>query len=93
MSYVFATDNQAPGAWPNGSTVRKLNSQPTDGTPDGTAGRVYGSIDARAAMPKAPARFCYFVVWANRPGVPVFVADTNNDGTPRLELVPATQSE
>jgi hypothetical protein len=85
MSYVFV-DTQAPGAWPNKATVRKVNSQPDDGTPDGTLGVIVGSIDVRELG--KPAAFAYFVCWANRPGIPpIFCADTNRDGTPRLELV------
>ena len=80
---VIFTREQAPGAWPNGTVVRKANSQPDDGTPDGTQGIVIGSI---AIMePKVgPSQFAYFLYWKNRPTLPVFCADTNNDGTPRL---------
>jgi hypothetical protein len=86
VSFVF-TDRQAEGAWPNGATVRKVNSQPGDGTQDGTPGIIVGSIDVSEL--KKGAAFAYFVRWTTRPGFPpVFCADTNNDGTPRLELVP-----
>lgn len=76
-------EGEAPGAWPLGSTVRKVNSQPGDGTPDGTLGTILSSFDVSAQV-KA-ATYAYFVFWAG--GVPVFVADTNPDGTPRLERV------
>lgn len=82
---ALAYTGQAAGAWLNGATVRKANSQPTDATADGTEGVLMGSIDVRGD--KGPASFAYFLIWANRPGVPVFCADTNNDGSPRLELV------
>jgi hypothetical protein len=80
MAVIFTTE-EAPGAWPNGTPVCKVNSQPGDATPDGTIGLVLGSI----AAPPLPG-FGYFVIWATRPGVPVFCADTNRDGTPRLRL-------
>lgn len=79
---ALCVTSEAPGAWRNGTTVAKVNSQPDDGTPDGTLGKVLGSIDVSA---KGPAKFAYFIEWAIRPGLPVFTADTNNDGTARLE--------
>jgi hypothetical protein len=84
MADAYYTTRQAPGAWPNGATVAKANSQPDDATPDGTHGTIIGSIDVRK---KGPATFAYFLHWATAPGVPVFCADTNNDGSPRLEFV------
>lgn len=83
---VFAVRDEAPGAWPNGTRVLKANSQPTDGTPNGTEGRIVGSVDV--SNQGLPARFAYFVIWATRPELPVLCVDTNNDGTPRLELKP-----
>lgn len=85
LTVALSVTSEAPGAWRNGTVVAKANSQPDDGTPDGTRGIVLGSIDVRE---KGPATFAYFVEWSNRPGLPVFTADTNNDGTPRLELWP-----
>jgi hypothetical protein len=76
-------NTQAEGAFPNGAIVVKRNSQPDDGTPDGTRGNVIGSIDVTHM--KKPARFAYCVLWTYAP-VPVFIADTNNDGTIRLEM-------
>jgi hypothetical protein len=81
---AFYTTAQADGAWPNGATVSKVNSEPGDGTPDGTCGTIIGSVDARPAG--ATATYAYFVMWENRPGTPVFIADTTNDGRPRLKL-------
>jgi len=77
------TKQQADGAWPNGARVYKVNSQPDDATPDGTGGTILGSVDVRD-MKKA-ATFAYFVIWDDKPGLPIGVADTNNDGSPRLE--------
>ena len=81
---IAYTTNEAEGAWPNGSFVRKANSQPGDGTADGVVGQVVGSLDARSVGPWAA--FAYFVRWPHFPH-PVFCVDTNRDGTPRLELV------
>lgn len=78
--------DEAPGAWRNGTPVVKANSQPDDGTFDGTPGVVLGSIDV--SNQGKPGRFAYFIEWADKPGLPVFCVDTNNDGTPRLELAP-----
>lgn len=88
--FLLSMTTQAPGAWPNGTIVQKVNSQPDDGTPNGTLGTVTGSLDVSksAAKEGLPARFAYFVDWRTTPGVPVFCVDTNNDGTPRLELAP-----
>lgn len=80
---------QAPGAWLNGSTVRKINSRPDDGTPDGTPGVVLGSLDVREQG--KPAAYAYWIEWANRPGLPVACIDTNDDGTPRLEFMGGTR--
>lgn len=82
---ILAVTNHADGAWPNNATVRKVNSQPDDANPDGTLGKIMGSIDVRHL--KKAATYAYFVVWPATAPVPVFVADTNNDGTPRLERV------
>jgi hypothetical protein len=83
---MILTEAQAVGAWPAGSVVVKANSQLDDATPDGTLGCIRGSIDVKE--PGKPARFIYCLEWDNRPGVPIFCADCNNDGTPRLELRP-----
>lgn len=80
---IAVITSQAKGAWPNDSTVRKVNSQPDDGTPDGTLGVVIGSVDVSEM--KLPARFAYCVHWDGAL-VPIMCVDMNNDGTPRLEL-------
>jgi hypothetical protein len=67
--------SEAPGAWPNGTKVRKANSEPGDGHRDGALAVVRGSVgpDPRWGY------FGYFVEWDDLPGVPVFIA------SPRLE--------
>jgi hypothetical protein len=82
---VLAILNEAEGAWPNGATVRKANSQPDDATPNGALGTILGSADVRSQG--KPAAYVYCVVWDDKPGLPVMCSDTNNDGTPRLEPV------
>lgn len=56
------TRNQYPGALPNGSRVRKLNSERGDHTTDGVSGTIMGSI----GHPELP-NIMYFVEWDNRP--------------------------
>jgi hypothetical protein len=85
MIYVKIT-SQAPGSWAIGATVRKVNGRPNDRHPDGTLGRICGSLDVREA--RKAAAYLYCVIWPDDPDKPVFVADTHDDGTPRLELVP-----
>lgn len=74
---------QADGAWPNGATVFKRNSQSDDRTPNGTCGTIIGSIDVRELQ--KTAAYGYFIKWPDFPA-PMFCMDTNNDGTVRLEL-------
>ena len=67
-------EGPAPGAWPNGTRVRKTQSDPGDTHRDGAPGTVRGSI--------GPAEMIgYFVEWDDLPGIPVFI------GAPRLELL------
>jgi len=70
------TRAQAPGAYLNGTAIVKRNSVPGDATPDGGRGVVLGSI-----ITLGPG-FGYFIEWALRPGVAVFVAGY------RVELAP-----
>ena len=84
MIGVIFTDKQAPGAWPNGATVRKINSLKGDATPNGTTGTIIGSIDVRS-MNKG-STYGYFVAWMTAPPFPVFVVDRNANGKPRLKL-------
>lgn len=65
------TRNQYPGALPNGSRVRKFNSERGDNTRDGVPGTIMGSI----GHPELPG-IMYFVEWDNRPGVVIGCMDT-----------------
>lgn len=72
------TRNQAAGAIPNGSTIRKRNSEPGDANPNGALGVVLGSIDAREF--DLPAQFagvtyCYFIEWHAYPRKAVGTTD------------------
>ena len=72
--------DQAEGAIPNGTRVRKLKADPGgDRTPNGTLGTVLGSIDAEQIDPALTRRYggkyFYFVEWSNKPGVAVGVVD------------------
>lgn len=58
---------QAAGAWPNGTRVRKANTLAGDTHRDGAFGTVQGSIGAAGLLG-------YFVVWDDLPDLPVFIA-------------------
>jgi hypothetical protein len=62
------TREQAPGAMPNGSRVRKIMSKPGDASPDGSPATVLGS------MHEPDLGYGYFVEWDARPRQAVFVA-------------------
>lgn len=75
MLGVFTRD-QAEGAIPNGTVIRKRQSEPGDLTPDGTVGVVLGSISAdgvdQTALAQIPENlrdfdFGYFVEWQSNP--------------------------
>lgn len=70
---IVFTTQEAPGAIRNARRIEKVNSEPGDAHPDGTKGRVLGSIgpfyDARL-----PSPYAYFVDWDDMPGVPVAIA-------------------
>jgi hypothetical protein len=59
--------DEAPGALRNGSRVRKVNSEPRDGHPDGTLATVLGSVDG------GRAGIGYFVAWDDDPRAAVLV--------------------
>lgn len=74
---ALAVISDAPGAmYPRGTQVRKVNSQPGDANPDGTLGRVMGSMGPALPSPELPAHlvgtYAYFVDWAGS-GIPVAV--------------------
>lgn len=68
---LFARD-QAEGAWPVGDRVVKINSEPDDRFPDGTAGTILGSV----AGPLEIGGYLYFVEWDALPNVAVGIAWT-----------------
>lgn len=63
------TRQQAPGAYPNGTRVKKVKAEPGDKHPIGTEATVLGSMAA------PPVGTGYFVEWDSRPSYAVFVID------------------
>jgi hypothetical protein len=61
------TREHAPGAYANGTRVRKSDSEPGDATPTGTLGTVLGSV----AHPDRGIG--YFVEWDSAPKCAVLV--------------------
>lgn len=64
---VEFSDAEAPGAWPNGTRVRKICSSSGDKHTDGALAYVRGSLGAGGMVG-------YFVEWDDLPLVPVFIA-------------------
>lgn len=62
------TRDQAKGAIPNGTRIKKTASEEGDATPDGTLGTVLGSM---RAPPEMGMLLIYFVEWDNRKRVAV----------------------
>jgi hypothetical protein len=81
---VFTTD-QAPGAWPNGTRVRKSVEEPGDAHEVGALATVLGSIGP-APEEAEPAwvrgLYGYFVEWDDTPGVPVLVTSNRIERAP-----------
>ncbi len=77
-------DDQAEGAWPNGSVVRKmLMYDPVEFTPVGTRGKVVGSIafgneiiEAMKADGLDFSAYGYFIEWETTPDVPIFCVES-----------------
>jgi hypothetical protein len=79
------TREQADGAIPNGTMVRKIDGERGDSTPYGTIGEVIGSIahelplpdDQLAQLPRRyrDTRFAYFIEWAERPSEVLAILD------------------
>jgi hypothetical protein len=67
----FYLAGEADGAIPNGRRVVKVDSEPGDGTPLGTEGRVLSSIRDEQVAPNV----FYFVEWDSLPGTAVGVID------------------
>lgn len=59
---VTFTDAEAPGAWRNGSRVRKVSGDAGDVLTIGTLGRVLGSLGP-IDPPEMGSRYGYFVEW------------------------------
>lgn len=75
--YVGAhTRNEAVGAFPNGTRIRKCLAEEGDAHPVGVIGSVLGSI----AVPETAEElhkispYCYFVEWDDQPKKAVFTA-------------------
>jgi hypothetical protein len=62
------TREQAPGAMPNGTRVRKVALDPGDAHPIGALATILGSVQHAQHGP------CYFVEWDAKPRAAVFVA-------------------
>jgi hypothetical protein len=60
--------DEAPGAIPNGTRIRKVKSHPGDSHQDGALATVLGSVHHPALG------FGYYVEWDDTPRVAVFVA-------------------
>ena len=60
------------GALPNGTRIKKVNSEPRDGHSDGDQGTVLASHGPVEAPGLGPELF-YFVEWDSHPNVPVGV--------------------
>ena len=58
------------GALPNGTRIRKVNSQPGDGHADGDQGTVLAS-HGPVEVPDLGTELLYFIDWDSHPGVPV----------------------
>lgn len=71
------TRQQAKGAMPNGTKVRKVRSQPKDGHQDGAMGTVIGSFTATEPMEVEGCivRTFYFIEWEDMPKIGVCSAE------------------
>lgn len=62
------TRDEAPGAMPNGTRVRKTATEPKDTHQDGALATVLGSVS------EPSVGVSYFVEWDDDPGKAVFIA-------------------
>lgn len=67
------TREQADGALPNGTRIRKIKSEPLDSQPDGAPGTVLGSFAVDPEHERV--RYCYFVEWDAVPRLAVGLVD------------------
>lgn len=63
------TTQQAGGAIPNGTRIRKITTEHKDAHPVGSIGTVLGSLEAQEG------KLLYFIEWDARPRWAVAVAD------------------
>jgi hypothetical protein len=73
MGIIF-TSQEAVGAFPNGTRIKKHSSEDEDGHADGELGTVVGSLGPMQPEPKFNCKYGYFIEWDTTPGVPVFTA-------------------
>lgn len=64
---IVLTRKEAPGAWPNGTRIVKMDRRPGDTHAVGAQARVIGSACA------PDGEYGYFVEWDDAPGIPVLV--------------------
>lgn len=62
------------GEWPNGTIIKKRNSEPGDGHQDGDQGVVVGALSIPEKL-KFPDKWFYWVKWDDMPDVPVGVRE------------------
>lgn len=67
------TREQAKGAIPNGTRIKKTASEEGDATRDGTPGTVLGSIRAPEDMGAMGGAMAYFVEWDDKKRVAIGV--------------------
>lgn len=71
------------GEIPNGTRVKKVNSEPGDTFPDGTLGTILGAMANPGLTPDdfpdrpflGTIKWIYCVSWDPLPGVPIWIAD------------------
>ena len=70
------TTHQEPGAFPNGTRIRKRRTEPGDRSPVGATGRVLGSMGAPVVG------VGYFVEWDHLPQTAVFIIASKIEPVP-----------
>ena len=78
------TTHEHPGALPNGMRIRKVRSDPRDGNPVGSTGRILGSL----AAPEVGVG--YFVEWDHLPQTAVFIMARKIEPIPLRSVHKAT---
>lgn len=74
---IVYTDSEALGAIPNGTPIKKVNSEPGDMKDNGALGIIIGSVDnpVENQIPEKPfVKYLYFIKW-NGFDRPIAVAD------------------